>query len=114
MTPHDLALRYMEIFFSGKDLDRLGTILHEEFQFRGPLYQFDSAQDYIASLKADPPANCSYNIIYSFEQVNLVNLIYEFSKPGVATVMSQLFGVLDNKISNIELIFDSGAFAGKD
>ena len=88
MTPHDLALRYMEIFFSGRELYRLEDILDEDCQFRGPFYQFDSAQDYITSLKADPPVSSSYNIIHSFEQGNVVNLIYEFSKPGASTIMS--------------------------
>ena len=79
MTPLELALRYMDIFFSGKSLDRLEAILHEECQFRGPFYQFTTAQQYIASLKADPPLGCSYKINHTFEKNNLVNLIYSFS-----------------------------------
>lgn len=113
MTPLKLALSYMEIFFSGMDLDRLGDILHEDCRFHGPFYQFESAQQYIESLKVDPPVDCRYQIIHTFEQDNVVNLIYYFSKPGVSTIMSQLFEVLDNKITSIVLIFDSAAFAGK-
>jgi len=111
MTPLELAICYMEIFFSGKDLDRLEAILHEEFQFRGPFYQFHSAQEYIACLKADPPVDCSYNINHTFEKNNVANLIYSFSKPGVSTTMSQLFEARDNKIVKMVLIFDREAFA---
>ena len=114
MTPQELALRYMEIFFSGKELDRLEDILHENCKFRGPFHQFNSALDYIASLKADPPQNCNYKIIHTFEQDNVVNLVYYFSKPGVSTIMSQLFDVLDDKFTSMVLIFDSAAFTGKD
>ena len=114
MTPLDLSLHYLEILFSGKDLDRLETILHEELQFRGPFYQFDSAQEYITSLKTDPPLGWSYKIIHAFEQDNIVNLVNYFSKPGVNTIMSQLFQVIDNKITNMVLIFDSAAFTGED
>ncbi|MEJ2179770.1 MAG: nuclear transport factor 2 family protein [Gammaproteobacteria bacterium] len=114
MTPQELALRYMEIFFSGKEFDRLEDILHEDCKFRGPFNQFNSALDYIASLKADPPQNCSYKIIHTFEEDNVVNLVYYFSKPGVSTIMSQLFDVLDDKFTSMVLIFDSAAFTGKD
>lgn len=114
MTPLELALGYMDIFFSGEDLDRLEAILDTGCQFRGPFYQFDSAQEYIASLKADPPVDCNYKIIHSFEQNNVVNLIYYFSKPDFSTMMSQLFQVLDNKITSMVLIFDSAAFVGKE
>ena len=114
MTPLELALRYMEIFFSGHNLDRLEDILHEDCQFRGPFYQFNSARDYIDSLESDPPVDCGYKIIHSFEQGDVVNLVYYFSKPGVSTIMSQLFQVNENKITSIVLIFDSAAFSGKE
>jgi len=113
MSALGLALRYMEIFYSGKELDRLEEILHDKLQFRGPLYQFDSSRQYIASLKDDPPTDCSYRILHTFEKDDTVNLIYDFSKPGITTTMSQLFEVVDNKIAHIELIFDSAVFAGK-
>jgi hypothetical protein len=114
MSALEIALRYMEIFFSGRDLDRLDEVLHRALQFRGPFYQFDSAQEYIASLNADPPMDCGYEILCSFEKDDFVNLVYRFSKPGISTVMSQIFEVRDNKICSIELIFDSAAFRVND
>lgn len=113
MSALDVALRYMEIFYSGRDLGRLTRILREDCQFQGPFFQFNSAQEYIASLKADPPRDCSYRILHAFEKDNIVNLIYEFAKPGITTNMSQLFHVQDGKIARILLIFDSAVFGGK-
>ncbi|WP_455208502.1 nuclear transport factor 2 family protein [Kaarinaea lacus] len=113
MSALDLVFRYMEIFFSGMELDRLQDILHDDLKFRGPLYQFNSAREYIASLQADPPFDCSYKIVHAFEKENAVNLLYNFSKPGISTIVSQLFEVRDGKIINIVLIFDSVAFIGR-
>ncbi|WP_455220889.1 hypothetical protein [Kaarinaea lacus] len=114
MSALDLALRYMEIFYSGREPDRLQSILHTDLQFRGPFVQFDSAQDYIASVEADPPVGCSYRLLNAFENENVANLLYEFSKQGITTTMSQLFEVQNDKITRIVLIFDSAVFAGKE
>ena len=110
MTPRDLALRYMEIFFSGRDFKRLYETLADDMQFSGPLYQFDSAQAYIESLHSNPPVGCTYELLHIFEKGSWVNLIYEFSKPNVRTKMSQLFEIRNQKISQILLIFDTRAF----
>jgi hypothetical protein len=110
MKPIDLALRYMEIFFSGKDLERLKDILAEDLSFTGPLYTFNSAKDYINSLKEDPPCGMKYEIIKSFEDESGANLIYNFHKENISTTMTQLFEVKDDKISKINLVFDIKAF----
>ncbi len=110
MTSLDIALRYMDIFYSGRELERLYAIMADELRFDGPFFRFDSAHDYIASLLSDPPVKCEYRLLYSFEKGSMVNLIYEFSKPGIRTTMSQLFEVRDGNITSVLLIFDSGAF----
>lgn len=110
MTPLDVALRYMEIFYSGQELERLDAIMADDLRFEGPFFRFDSAHDYISSLLSDPPVGCEYRLLYSFEEGPMVNLIYEFSKPNIHTTMSQLFEVQDGKITFVRLIFDSGAF----
>ena len=51
----DLVMHYMEIFYSGEDLDRLYEILAEDLIFEGPYYKFNSAKDYIDSLISSPP-----------------------------------------------------------
>ncbi len=112
MTALELACSFMEIFFSGHDLDRLHGILADDLEFDGPFYQFVSRQDYVASLLADPPVDCRYRVLHEFVDGDKVNLIYEFTKPGVTSLMSQLFEIQDAKISRITLIFDSASFNG--
>ena len=86
----ELALKYMEIFFSGGDIDELIHILAYDFAFRGrPFYEFDSAEDYIKSLKSDPPNGFEYEMINSFENDSSACLVYQFRKPGVS-VMTKL------------------------
>jgi hypothetical protein len=111
MSHLETALKYMDILFSGGDLDGLEGILSHDFQFEGPLFRFDSVADYIASLKEDPPAGWDYRLIRAFESAGSVNLIYEFTKGGIRTPMSQLFEFEGQKISRILLIYDTAGFA---
>jgi len=110
MKPMDLALKYMEIFFSGENIEELRPLFAEDLTFRGPLYEFNSAEDYIDSLKLDPPEGFGYEIIGSFEDSSSARLVYRFTKPGVSTLMAQLFKVSGDKISKIVLVFDTSAF----
>ncbi len=111
MKPMELALKYMEIFFSGENIEELRHLFAEDLTFRGPLYEFNSAQDYIHSLKLDPPREFTYEIIGSFENSSSARLVYRFTKPGVSTLMAQLFEVSDDKINKIVLVFDTGVFS---
>jgi hypothetical protein len=110
MKPLELALKYMEIFCSGKNLERLYEMFSYDLKFEGPLYTFDSAFDYVQSLINDPPTDSEYKIIEIFEKKNSVNLIYEFKKYNISTIMSQYFEIKNNKIIKIILIFDSVKF----
>ncbi len=110
MKPMELALKYMEIFFSGGDIDELTHLFANDFTFRGPFYEFDSAEDYIRSLKSDPPNGFAYEMINSFENDSSACLVYQFRKPGVSVPMAQLFEIKNDKISKILLVFDTGAF----
>jgi hypothetical protein len=111
MKPLKLAQQYMEIFFTGKNPEELSQIFSDDFSFSGPFYQFDSAKDYINSLKTGPPEDCEYKIIQSYEDDISACLIYDFSKPGVNTPMAQIFEINNGKISKILLVFDTGEFS---
>ena len=113
MAPLEIALRFMDIFFSGQDIERLYEILADDLKFEGPFYRFDSSRDYIDSLLSDPPVGCEYKILQSFENGPCVNLIYEFSKPNICIQMSQLFEFRNNKITKVVLIFDTSKSIGK-
>ena len=110
MSSRDSVMKYMEIFYSGQELERLHDVLADDLEFRGPMFRFDSSRDYVDSLLSDPPVGCSFQLLYSFEQGDWVNLIYKFSKGDISTNMSQLFKIRDNRITDITLIFDTGPF----
>lgn len=110
MTPLDLALKYMEIFYSNTDIETLGQILTADLSFEGPFFQFDCADDYLESVRDDPREGLAYELIRSFEDSSSACLVYQFSKPGISIPMAQLFEIEDGKISRIVLIFDTGAF----
>jgi hypothetical protein len=113
MNAKQLAKNYLDILFYGKNLDELKEIFASNFRFRGPFYTFDSAEDYINTLKSDPPKDFKYKIIASFEDKSSVCLIYQFLKPGVKTPMAQFFKISNGKISEILLIFDTRVFTTK-
>lgn len=110
MKPLELALKYMDIFFSGSEPEEMRSILHTDLQFHGPLFRFDNANDYINSLLDDPPKECVYRILQTYERDSSACLIYEFSKPGIATLMAQTFEIERERIKKIILIFDRSIF----
>jgi hypothetical protein len=110
MKPLELAKRYMEIFFSAENLDELGKLFSKDFSFVGPFYKFESPEAYITSLKSDPPKDFNYKILKEFEDESSACLVYQFTKPGIITYMTQMFEVSGGKITKILLSYDSGAF----
>jgi hypothetical protein len=113
MKPLYLALRYLEIFYSGNNIDELSQILAGDLTFEGPFYKFESAKDYIESLRKDPPVGMKYELLRSFQSESFVCLIYRFAKPGISIPMAQIFEVEDERIKNITLIFDTAPFTGE-
>jgi len=110
MTPTELAEKYMDCVFKTGNLEALRNILSDDLQFRGPFFNFDSADTYVNSLRNDPPVDFEYKIIKRYADNSSACLVYQFSKPDVSTSMAQTFETVDGKISSITLIFDTGAF----
>lgn len=110
MTPLQLAQKYMDILFGDGDVRKLGELFTDDFTFEGPLYTFNSPEDYIQSLLSDPPKNFEYKIIKSFEDGSSACLLYQFSKNNITLPMAQLFEVENDKIKKIILVFDATQF----
>ena len=110
MAPLKLANRYMEVFYGEEPIECLTEIFSEKFSFKGPFHEFNTSEEYIESLKSDPPVGVEYKIIEAYENENSACLVYQFSKPGMSTIMSQMFEVANGKISGIILVFDTKAF----
>ena len=112
MTPLELANQYMAIVYGDRDLDDLRAILAPDLEFRGPLFEFDSAAEYMAALESDPPDGFEFEMIRALEDGDAACLLYQFSKPGVSAVMAQLFETDGNRIVRIALVFDTARFIG--
>ncbi|MGD9385105.1 MAG: nuclear transport factor 2 family protein [Thioalkalispiraceae bacterium] len=110
MRPLELANQYMEVIYGEKSPDLLKALLAKDCHFKGPWYEFNSAAEYIDSLKKDPPADFNYTLIDAFEGDNSACLVYQFKKKGISTPMTQVFEVMKGKISKILLIFDTAGF----
>ena len=111
MTPLDLALRYMALFYNDTgEVDQLREFCTRDLEFHGPFYAFDDLETYIASLKASPPVGLSYELLESFENANSACLVYRFSNGQIETTIAQTFSTRSGKIGRIQLIFDSAAF----
>lgn len=110
MTPLELAQKYMDCLFETGNLEELRNILCDDFVFIGPLFQFHSADSYLVSLSNDPPKDFNYRLIKSYGDITTACLLYQFSKPGISTPMSQLFEIRNGKISRILLVFDTDKF----
>lgn len=108
--PLELANQYMQIFYGTQSLGALYDLFADNLLFKGPFFEFDSAIAYIESLRADPPKDCEVRIIKAYEDDDSACLVYEFVKPGVTTLMSQLFEIENGKICKILLVFDTAAF----
>jgi hypothetical protein len=91
-------------------LDQLQEILAVDMQFRGPFHHYHQATDYINSLKSDPPENFRYEMIKTYSDDTSACLVYRFSKPGIKTIMTQIFEVKNDKITHILLVFDTKDF----
>ena len=113
MKPLEIALRYMEVFFSGGQVEALRPLMADDFRFEGPFYTYDSADAYLDALKEDPPEGFAYEVRHAFENDASACLVFTFSKPGIQTPMAQVFEIEHDRISKIILIFDTGAFADR-
>lgn len=100
----------MACFYGDAPLKEMEAILADELVFQGPFCEFNSARDYLESLKADPPGDAKYEILQVYEAGDSICFIYRFIKQGISTLMAQTFEIRAGKIVKIILIFDTRAF----
>ena len=105
MKPLQLALKYMEVFFGEQDMEGLRPLFAKDLKFRGPFYSANTAEEYIGTLKSDPPRGLDYRILGLKEKKSSARLLYLFSRPGIRIPMDQTFEVKDGKIIKILLNF---------
>lgn len=49
MSSLELAYKFMSCFFGEEPIETLENILHENLEFEGPLYKFNTSKEYIKS-----------------------------------------------------------------
>ncbi len=106
MRNRKLALAFINCFCAG-DIDGLASMLHPDFQFIGPLFTADSAEDYLTTLRADPPERSLCDIHSVTENDSSVAVFYRYEKLSGDLEIAQLFQFTERLISGIRLIFDS-------
>jgi hypothetical protein len=107
MTNGDVARIYLECFCNA-DVAGLREVLDPGLHFSGPLHQFESASDYLASLQETRLEKSSYELIESAESENGVLVFYQYIKPTSTVLVAQLFRLHEGKINEILVVFDTG------
>ena len=111
MTRCDASLEFLRAFCAG-DIESLGALLTEDFQFEGPFHHSDSRNAYLRCLKEDPPEEAGdFDVLRVFEDGGEVCLFYEYSKPQGSVLIAQWNRFRGDKIAEMTLVFDGRAFA---
>ena len=105
-TNHEIVMQYMDCYCAG-DIDGIEPLLAGELVFSGPLHTFESARQYLDSLRADPPEKSHDEILSVTESDDTVALFYVYHKPDRARLIAQMFKSSAEKITAMLLVFDS-------
>ena len=102
--------QYLDHFCDG-NVDGVESTLAEGFRLRGPLFEFNSREAYIQSLRDGPLEKASYRILETSQGDDTVSVFYEYKKSSSTMVVAQFFRISENKIVETLLVFDRGAVA---
>ena len=106
-TRRGLALAFLERFCAG-DVDGLASLLAPDLEFRGPLLECDSAADYLARLRRDPPQpGCTCKVLDLAEAGDTVVVSWEYQKPTGAVRLTQHIRIRGGRIAAMSLSFDA-------
>jgi hypothetical protein len=102
MDSKSLARAFVECFCKA-DIEGLDSLLSIQFELKGPLFEFDSKQDYLDSLhgnlEADPEAEI-FSVIGSADEATA---FYTYR----GNLIGQLFRCNEGKICETVLVFDT-------
>jgi len=90
MTNRDIVLEYLKCFCEG-NISGVEALLALDFQLAGPLYTFKSRDEYIQSLREEPPKPSRYEIIGMAESNTGISVFYEYNKPSGRLTIAQFF-----------------------
>ena len=106
MDSNSLAKSFIECFCEA-DLNGIDSLLSKDFRLKGPLFEFESKQDYIASLNGDLKADPEAEILSIIGNGNEVAAFYKYK----GKLIAQLFRCSEGKIDETVLVFDTNKIA---
>lgn len=106
MTKREIALEYLNRFCRG-DIDGVKVMLTTDFRLRGPLFEFDSRDEYIESLQESPILPTGHEILDITEGSSSVSIFYAYQKSSGTVIIAQLFKFKNDKIAETLIVFDS-------
>ena len=93
--------------FCSNDVSGVEATLGPEFELVGPLFTFESKQDYLSSLANSPAERARFDLIDVLESKSTVSVFYDYRKPSGTVTVAQLFWLRDSKIVKTLLVFDT-------
>ncbi len=112
MTNRERAMEFVASFCAG-DVGAIEQLLAEDLVFRGPLVQSDTREEYIKTLRADPPVVVSYTVLSITDNDSEVVVFYEYKKPEEVLTIAQLFQFTEQqRIKKSILVFVVGSLVG--
>lgn len=113
MTNRELAEKYLDAFAS-RDIKKMRSFLSDtSFTFKGPLQEFDSADDFAAALVSLAPMIQGVNVKQVIADGDDVCMFYDFvtNMPAAGTTrIAEWLHIENDKIIFINLYFDPRLF----
>lgn len=101
-----LAEKFVLSFCNG-DISGIESVLASKFNFIGPLFQFDSKDSYIDSLRGNLDSDPDAKILSIISEENEASIFYIY----LGNTIGQLFKSRDGKIYETILVFDTNKVA---
>ncbi len=104
----ELIQQYNENFQS-KDIDKVRTLLHDEFTFTGPMMQFGNPDEFANAMREWGFDCRNENVQFVSEGNNVVQIFdWIVTAPFQVTIsMCECFEIKDDKILSSKLFFDT-------
>ena len=109
MTNQEIAKEYLRCFCGG-DIAELEPLFAPDFHFIGTFHTFHSREQYLDSLRNNPPEKCGCNVLSVTENEDSIAIFYEYQKPDRSIQIAQLLEFKNQKIQKVLLVFDGRGF----
>ncbi len=102
----EIAEKFVRCFCSG-DIEGIGSVLSENFRLRGPLFEFDTCTDYLASLSDNLAPDPNSEILSALSKDNEAAVFFTYH----GNTIGQLFRCREGRIYETILVFDTSKVA---